>query len=64
MLLYIAGQRGYKPGWASHKYNEKFGEWPADRNVQPYPPTPEVSSWVRSRQIAFAKRKQKEREAA
>jgi len=32
--------------------------------VQPYPPTPEVLSWVRSKQIAYAKRKQKEREAA
>jgi DNA repair protein RadD len=69
MLLWIAGRRGYKAGWAKHKYREKFNEWPADRNgegkpVQPYPPTPEVLSWVRSRQIAYAKRKQKEREAA
>ena len=64
MLRYIAGQRGYKEGWVAFKFKERFGDWPADRNVQPYPPTPEVSSWVRSRQIAFAKRKQKERAAA
>jgi hypothetical protein len=27
-LLMIAKQRGFKEGWVSHKYREKFGEWP------------------------------------
>ena len=24
----IADERGYKPGWAAHKYKEKFGAFP------------------------------------
>ena len=59
MLAYIAQQRGYKAGWASYKFKEKFGTWPDSRHVEPYPPTPEVTSWVRSRQIAYAKAMQK-----
>jgi hypothetical protein len=56
MLLCIARERGYKPGWAAHKFKEKFGEFPAWGALPPpIPPTPEVRSWVRSRLIAFAK---------
>ncbi|MPZ58739.1 MAG: hypothetical protein GEU91_20060 [Rhizobiales bacterium] len=58
-LAYIAVERGYKSGWAAHKFKEKFGQWPSARFVQPMTPTPEVRSWVRSRQIAFAKARQK-----
>ena len=29
MLTHIADERGYKPGWAAHKFKEKFGTWPA-----------------------------------
>jgi DNA repair protein RadD len=58
MLAYIASERGYARGWIAHKYREKFGAWPAWGAVaQPIPPTPEVRSWVRSRIIAFAKRR-------
>ena len=28
MLIWIASERDYKPGWAAHKYKEKFGTWP------------------------------------
>ena len=56
MLAYIAHERGYQRGWVSHKYKEKFGEWPAwGSTPQPIEPTQEVRSWVRSRVIAFAK---------
>jgi DNA repair protein RadD len=56
MLTYIAEERGYKPGWTAHKFKEKFGSWPSwGAHPQPIEPTPEVRSWVRSRQIAFAK---------
>jgi DNA repair protein RadD len=56
MLIYIAQERGYKSGWAAHKYKEKFKEWPSRFTVpQPIEPTREVRSWVRSRAIAFAK---------
>lgn len=28
-LLRLAAHRGYKPGWAAHKYRERFGAFPA-----------------------------------
>ena len=54
-LTWIAQARGYNPGWTSHKYKEKFGEWPRLRSVDPIPPSAATMSWVRSRQIAYAK---------
>ncbi|MFZ2079357.1 MAG: DEAD/DEAH box helicase [Xanthobacteraceae bacterium] len=57
MLAHIAEERGYKPGWASHKYKERFHTWPLQRHPSLMEPTPEVLSWVRSRNIAWAKRK-------
>jgi DNA repair protein RadD len=59
MLTYIAAERGYRPGWAAHKYEEKFGTWPPVHTIQPMRPTPEVLAWVRSRNIAYAKARQK-----
>jgi hypothetical protein len=58
-LTYICQQRQYNPGWARHKYREKFGDWPPYGAVPPKEPSREVLSWVRSRQIAFAKAQQK-----
>jgi superfamily II DNA or RNA helicase len=58
-LTYIAAERGYRPGWAAHKYKEKFGTWPPTRAIKPISPTPEILSWVRSRNIAYAKGRQK-----
>ena len=56
MLATIASERGYRSGWISHKYKEKFGTWPAwGAIIAPIPPTPEVRSWVKSRMIAYAK---------
>lgn len=63
-LLWIAHEKGYKPGWAAHKYREKFGDWPADRHTFAEPPDDAVRSWVRSRQIAYAKARAKQRGAA
>ena len=53
--VYIALERGYKPGWAAYKYKERFGAWPPYGAVTPLPPSPEVRSWERSRQIAYAR---------
>lgn len=56
-LRYIGLNRGYKPGWAAFKFKEKFGGWPP-RSMEHLPAVPasdEVSSWVKSRQIAWAK---------
>ena len=61
-LLGVVRDRGYQRGWASHKYREKFGVWPQSlKHVQPRQPSPAVMSWVKSRQIAFAKAKEKGR---
>ena len=58
MLMHVAMERGYKPGWAAHKYKEKFGTWPPwGSSPRPISPLPEVRSWVRSRYIAHAKRR-------
>jgi len=60
MLSHIAGERGYKSGWVSHKYKEKFGTGPpVSRPIPPVKPSLEVLGWVRSRNIAYAKAHQK-----
>ena len=59
MLVSIGQERGYKPGWASYKFKEKFGRFPHSNIVIPIEPSPEVRSWVRSRQIAWAKAQEK-----
>jgi DNA repair protein RadD len=58
MLTAIALEESYKPGWVSHMYREKFGEWPPTRAVMPIEPSAEVRSWFRSRRIARAKRRE------
>jgi hypothetical protein len=60
----IAAERGYRPGWAAHKFKEKFGHWPRERTVAPTSASPEVRAWVRSRQIAYAKAMAKQSAAA
>lgn len=58
-LLGIAAERGWKPGFAYYKFVEKFKVNPPWRNVTPAPPSAETRSWVRSRQIAYAKARKK-----
>jgi superfamily II DNA or RNA helicase len=58
MLTWIAKDRGYNPKWPAVNYKEKFGAWPPYGSVvEPTQPTLEVLSWVRSRMIAYAKRR-------
>jgi superfamily II DNA or RNA helicase len=55
-LKYFANARGYKSGWAAHKYKDRFGDWPKGLDHwPPIPPSPETLGWIRSQQIAFAK---------
>jgi DNA repair protein RadD len=56
-LLGYAQNKGYQPGWAFHKYREFTGREPRGLNQVAATPTPEILGWIRSRQIAFAKRK-------
>lgn len=59
-LMTYAQAAGYKPGWAWHKFKERTGLHPphgwkdtwAHRN-----PTQETLNWIKSRQIAWAKRR-------
>jgi DNA repair protein RadD len=56
MLIHVAKECGYKPGWAAYMYKKKFGTWPPwGSSPRPISPLPEVRSWVRSRLIAYAK---------
>jgi DNA repair protein RadD len=58
-LCGIASERGYKPGWAFHKYREKFGVEPKGLSHEPTEPSAATMRWVRSRQIAWAKGREK-----
>ena len=59
MLVSYAKQRGYKPGWAAYKFKGKFGHWPPRIQPPAIEPSREVLSWIRSRNIASAKSRQK-----
>jgi DNA repair protein RadD len=48
-------KKGYAKGWLSHKYKEYFGVWPVSLNQVSAPITHEISNWILSRQIAYAK---------
>jgi DNA repair protein RadD len=56
-LRHIAKDRGYKEGWAAHKFKERFGVWPRGLDDIEIQPTQALMNWVRSRQIAYAKAK-------
>lgn len=63
-LLWIARERGYSDGWAWHKVSEKFGQRVnTPRGCQPLPPSDEVRAWVKSRAIAWARRRDRARGA-
>ena len=53
--------RGYKQGWASNQYRDRIGVWPAPdmKNVLPMTPKPSTASWIKSRQIFWAKSRAK-----
>jgi len=62
-LLWYADERGRSHGWAGHAYKEIFGCWP--RGISKYgglEPTPLMRSWLRSRDIAYAKSKARQAE--
>jgi len=66
-LLWVAREKGYRPGWAAMKFKERFGTFPAAKPgalPQPEPPDEKVRAWVRSRQIAYAKAMQAQRASA
>ncbi len=50
-------EKGHKPGWAAHKFKERFGAFPPwDWNDEPaLEPTLLTRRWIKSRNIAWAK---------
>ena len=59
-LQSIAYWKGYKEGWAAHKYREKFGVWPKGHDiaideVKNADISQIVWNFVKSRQIAYSK---------
>jgi DNA repair protein RadD len=57
-LLGYGREKGYKDGWAANKYREKFHCWPGTK-PEAATPSPVMRSWIKSRQIAWAKSKNK-----
>lgn len=59
-LLGVQNARGYRHGWASNQYRERFGVWPnAYKDSPALTPTTQTLAWVQSRLIRYAKGKQK-----
>ena len=59
-LLYVAMERGYAQGWAAHQFRAKFSVYPDGYAKTAKQPSQAVRSWVRSRQIAYAKARSKQ----
>jgi len=57
-LKSYAMSRGYSEGWADHKYRAKTGVWPNSYKSAPLiAPNDSVLGFIKSQQIAYAKRK-------
>ena len=56
-LIHFAQAKGYKSGWAYHKYREKFNVPPNGLSSTPEQPNNATLNWINSRTIAFAKAK-------
>lgn len=57
-LLGYARNKRYAEGWASHKYKERFGVWPAKKSgVIPQEPSQEVNNFIQYLNIKNAKSK-------
>lgn len=58
-FLGYAESKGYRTGWAFHKYFEFTGKEARGLRQVGAAPTPEILGWIKSRQIAAAKAQQK-----
>jgi superfamily II DNA or RNA helicase len=54
-LLFFSRMRGYKDGWAAHKYKEKYGVFPRGLGIELKSPGFKTLQWIKSRNIAYAK---------
>jgi superfamily II DNA or RNA helicase len=60
MLLHHSREKGYKHGWVSNKYRERFGVWPMRMLEQPTPPTDEFRRFMQHLNIKSAFTKKRE----
>lgn len=56
-LKWYADKFGHKPGWIAHQYKAMTGSWPPNGDVVAQEVTGPVRSWIKSRQIRWAKRR-------
>lgn len=56
-LVCVGQDRGYKNGWADHKYEKIFGARPIGLKRTLAVPTTQLRSWLKSEQIRYAKRR-------
>lgn len=66
-LLWIAQNRGFKPGWVKHKFHEIFGKWPRPTTpVEPEAPDTLLVEWlgIERKRFAARKRRMERREGA
>lgn len=60
-LLFVAEQRGRSQGWASHTYKDRYKEWPSRSAMMASPPSEATLSYVRAKDIRWAKGKGRKR---
>jgi superfamily II DNA or RNA helicase len=60
-LRAIAAEKGYKQGFAAHKFKERYGVFPpfAWNDHAPVTPSLETRRWFKSRQIAYLKARER-----
>ena len=58
-LLWIAKDRGYSNGWSAHTYKKRFGVWPRGLAQREEYPSQTVLNFVKSKNIAWAKAREK-----
>jgi superfamily II DNA or RNA helicase len=65
-LKSYAAMHGYKPGWASNKYRDKFGVWPDNTIADCHPRQPGAAtlSWIRAMNIKWNASKNNPRNTA
>lgn len=63
-LVYLARHRGKRPGWAAHRYRDKFGVWPRGLSDMAQAPAKDILNWDQSWRIRMAKRIEAERRRA
>lgn len=57
-LLGYSRSKGMNDGWASHKFNEKFGHFPVKKvGIPAVAPSPEVLGYIKHLNIKWSKRK-------